>query len=503
MTMEDFSQIVRRRKWLLIGPAVLMSAATYMVSLEIPDRFESKTTVLVQEQRVPDSIVKSVVTEDSGARLSTMKERILSRTRLQPIVERFSLFSSSNLPIEDRIKKLQDAIEVKPTVAMEGTRASQLPGFTIGVKMHDARLAQQVCSEILNMFVEEDVQSGAQQALNIVDFVSKQLEEARQKMNAQDQKLADFKRRYLGALPDQEAANLNLLTGVNTQMEAVTQALEREEQNKALWESELLQQVAAWKASQRVTGTSPAAMDTELKKKQQELALLQDKFTDDFPNVKAKKAEIEDLKKKMADTEAANKLNPPKDDAAAAPSVIEPESIQRLRAEIKVSELTIQEKKKQQQKYHEDYNVYQGRVQISPMVEQEYAELTRDNLTAKADYDALLHKQNDSTMSVALQRQQQGEQFKPLDPPSLPNKPDFPNRPLFAAGGFVAGLALGAGLILLMEYRDKSIRTESDIELLLKLPTLAMVPVIDPSRSLASRVVFRGKGTNKTLPVSS
>jgi len=243
-------------------------------------------------------------------------------------------------------------------------------------------------------------------------------------------------------------------------------------------------------------------MDTELKKKQQELAVLQDKFTDDFPNVKAKKAEIEELKKKMAETEAANKLNPPKEDTASVASAMEPEAIQRLRAEIKISNLTIQEKKKQQQKYQEDYKVYQGRVQISPMVEQEYTALTRDNLAAKADYELLLHKQNDTAQAVELQRRQQGEQFKPVDPPSLPSKPEFPNRLLFAAGGFAGGLALGAGLILLLEFRDKSIRTESDVELLLKLPTLAMVPVIDPSRSVA-RVVFRGKGTTKTLPVSN
>jgi uncharacterized protein involved in exopolysaccharide biosynthesis len=282
--------------------------------------------------------------------------------------------------------------------------------------------------------------------------------------------------------------------------------LDREEQNKALWESELSQQLAIFRATRQTGTTSPVTIDTELKQKQDELAKLQEKFTDDWPDVKAKKQEIQELKKRMADAETAAKLNPPvkeKEDSGSAANVIEPENIQKLRSEIKVSDLAIQEKKRQQQKLQENYNLYQSRVQISPMVEQEYTELTRDNNSAKADYDLLLHKRNDSGMSVALQRRQEGGGFKPLDPASLPDKPAYPNRPLFAAAGFGGGMALGLALILLLEIRDKSFRTEGDIEALLKLPTLAMVPVLDSSSSLASRIVFRARGTDKALPAKT
>jgi polysaccharide chain length determinant protein (PEP-CTERM system associated) len=506
MVTEDYTGILRRRKWLLIIPAVVLSVAAYVVSLRIPNRYESVTSVLIEEQQVSDSIVKPIVNGDSSQKLTTMKERILSRTRLQPIVERFGLFSDKGLPLEDRINMLHDAIKVTPTAAMEGTRANQLPGFSIQVTLNDPKLAQQVCSEILNMFEEEDIQSGAEVDTHIMDFLNKQVEEAQQKMNAQDEKLADFKRRNLGSLPDQETANLNLLTSTNTQMEAVTQSLDREEQNKALWESELSQQLATWKAARQTGTTNPATIDTELKQKQDDLAKLQEKFTDDWPDVKAKKQEIQELKKSMADAEAAAKLNPPvkeKEDSASAANVIEPENIQKLRSEIKVSDLAIQEKKRQQQELQQHYNLYQSRVQISPMVEQEFTELTRDNNTAKTDYDLLLHKRNDSGMSVALQRRQEGGGFKPLDPASLPDKPAYPNRPLFAAGGFGAGLAFGLAIILLLEIRDKSFRTESDIEALLKLPTLAMVPVLDSSNSIASRIIFRARGTNKALPAKT
>jgi protein tyrosine kinase modulator len=506
MTVEDYTGILRRRKWLLIIPAVLLSGAAYLVSLRIPNRYESVTSVLIEEQRVSDSIVKPIVTGDSSQKLTTMKERILSRTRLQPIVERFGLFSDKGLPLEDRITKLHDAIKVTPTAAMEGTRASQLPGFSILVTLNDPKLAQQVCSEILSMFVDEDIQSGAQENTNIMDFLNKQVEEAQQRMNAQDAKLADFKRHNLGSLPDQETANLNLLTATSTQMDAVTQSLDREEQNKAMFESQLSQQLAAWRATKQTGAASPVTIDTELKQKQDELTKLQEKFTDDWPDVKAKKEEIKELRKRMADAEAANKLNPPvreKEDTSSTASVIEPEAIQKLRAEISVSNLAIQEKKATQQKLEDQYKVYQSRVQISPMVEQEYSELTRDNISAKADYDLLIHKRDDSGMSVALQRRQEGGGFKPLDPASLPDRPAYPNRPLFAAGGFGAGLALGFAMILLLEMRDKSFRTESDVEALLKLPILAMVPVLDSSSSFASRVVFRARGIDKSLPAKS
>jgi polysaccharide chain length determinant protein (PEP-CTERM system associated) len=506
MGMEDYAEILSRRKWLLVIPAVLLSVAAYLVSMKIPNRYESTTSVLIEEQRVSDSIVKPILTGDSSQKLTTMKEQILSRTRLQPIVERFNLFNDNGLALEDRITKLHDAIKVTPTAAMEGTRANQLPGFSIQVTLNDPRLAQQVCSEILNMFLAEDLQSGAQENTNVMDFLNKQVEEAQQRMNAQDAKLADFKRHNLGSLPDQETANLNLLTATSTQMDAVTQSLDREEQNKAMFESQLSQQLAAWRATKQTGAASPVTIDTELKQKQDELAKLQEKFTDDWPDVKAKKQEIQELKKRMADAELASKLNPPvkeKEDSASTASVIEPDAIQKLRAEISVSNLAIQEKKNTQEKLQELYKTYQGRVQISPMVEQEYSELTRDNISAKADYDSLIHKRDDSGMSVALQRRQEGGGFKPLDPASLPDKPAFPNRMLFAAGGFGGGLALGLALTLLLEMRDKSFRTESDIEALLKLPTLAMVPVLDASSSIASRIVFRARGADKSLPAKT
>jgi polysaccharide chain length determinant protein (PEP-CTERM system associated) len=508
MTMEDYTGILRRRVWLIVVPALVLCGAAYVVSLKLTKKYESKTTVLVDPQRVPSELVKSLETGDPAEKLNSMKELIMSNSRLQPIVERFGLFNDQDLSTEGRVAQLQKVISVAPVEPMQGTRASTLPGFRISVVLSDPRLAQQVCAEITSMFVEEDLKGRERGAVNATNFMGEQVEAARARMNEQDQKLAQFKEQYLGALPDQEAANLNLLTGVNTQIDTVNQSIAREESSKGLWEAELAAQLAAFKASraQGVSGTaSPATLDMELKHKEDELAALQDKYADNFPNVVAKRQEIEDLKKRIAAATAAAAVAPPepktKPDPTANAFIVEPEGIRQLRARIDGSNLTIQDLERRLTGLNAQYKLYQSRVQSSPVVEQKYSELTRDTGQAQEDYKQLLHKRDEAEMSVALQRRQQGEQFKLVDPASYPDHPTFPNPLLFAGGGLSAGLGLGLALSLLLELRDKSLRTESDVESLLKIPILAMVPVMEKRSGAASRVVFRAGGDVPSLPV--
>ena len=117
-------------------------------------------------------------------------------------------------------------------------------------------------------------------------------------------------------------------------------------------------------------------------------------------------------------------------------------------------------------------------MQLSPLIEQQYKDLTRDYQTALDFYKDLLGKKKQSEMSSNLEIRQQSEQFRVLDAPDLPQRPSYPNRQLYAAGGMGGGLVLGLGIALLLEMRDKSLRTDRDVEFFLKLPALAMVPTV-------------------------
>jgi polysaccharide chain length determinant protein (PEP-CTERM system associated) len=491
MGLQDYVAILRRRWWIVTSLAVAGAVLGFGIALVIPKKYTSQTVVLVEQPRVPESVVKSVISEDLNHRLASMQEQILSRTRLEPIIDRFGLFAVDvrRVPKGDLIDRLRKAISVTPIAAMQGTEDRRLPGFSVSVALDNPLLAQQVCSEITSMFMQQNLQRREQQAVDTTDFLTQQLEESRAKLDAQDARLAVFKTRYLGALPDEEQTNLSLLSGLNTQLEAATQALSRAQQDKAFAESLLAQQEAAKKSSQ--SGQNPQTLEEQLAVTQQQLLTLQSRYTAKHPDVIKMKKDIEQLKEQIA---AAN--DPANNETKSNSQLsVEPAQIQQLRAQLHQNDVTIQGLTKRQEQLEEQIHVTQGRVQSSPLVEQQYKELTRNYQVALESYNDLLKKRDQSAMSSDLERRQQSEQFRVLDPPDMPSRPSFPDWRLFTAGGFGAGLLFGMGLGFAFETNDKTLRTEREIEIFLKEPTLAVIPVIGDFRENNRRPKRKGGST--------
>jgi protein tyrosine kinase modulator len=499
LSFDDYLDIFRRRWWIVLIPTVLLCAGVYGVSLYLPDQYTSRTLVLVEQQKVPESYVKSVVTEDIGERLGTMQEQILSRTRLQPIIEKFGLFKNqkSKMTIEEQIDAMRKAISVTPIRSMVSTNSGDLPGFSITFTDSDPHLAQQVCAEITSMFIQENLRLREQNAVGTTDFMKDQLADAKRALDDQDAKLADFQRKFMGSLPGNEQTDMNVVAGLSSQLDAVTSQLNRAGQDKAYEESLLAQQLSTWKTSLNGGGPHVDTLEQQLSNLEQNLVSLQAQYTDDYPDVVKAKADIAALKKQIAAKAAATK--PDAAQATVAANLPEPPSIQQLRFQIHQNELLIQEKSREQTRIKQQLGAYQSRLSMSPAVEEEYKKITRDSQTAQQFYDGLLAKKNESEMATDLERRQQGEQFQVMDPADLPQKPSFPNRPAFAGGGLAGGLALGVGIILLLEMRDKSLRTENDVEQFLGLPTLAMVPVVGEKQEEKKRKKPTGKGKKAGL----
>jgi polysaccharide chain length determinant protein (PEP-CTERM system associated) len=494
ITARDAIAILRRRFLLIFLFAAFGGAVGYTGSRVLPKRYTSKTLVLVQQ---PETVsVASPLTDNSNQRLAAMQQQILSTSHLEPVIRDLNLYEKDidRVPMGDLVERLRQAITVSPVAPMAETRAQNLPGFTISVMFSNPNLAQQICAKITSMFLSENQEISQSAVKENTDFLSKEVQEAKAKLDEQDAKLAEFQRKYLGSLPEQGQMNLNMLTGLTSQLEAATQALNRAQQDKSFSESVLAQQMASWQASQ--AGQNPETFEQQLATMQAQLLALQSKYTADHPDVIKAKNDIATLTQKISEAEQQRK-NAPVEKSPKSSS--EPTQVLQLRAQIHQYDQVIKERTQQQEDIQKQINLYQSRVQASPAVEQEYKLLTRDHQVVLDSYNEMVKKRDQSEVGQRLVESQKDEHFLILDPANLPDSPAFPKLPLFAGGGLGGGLALGIALTLFLEFQDTSLRSERDVEVVLRLPVLAMIPVIteNPGKARARSSILGSYGAKQ------
>jgi len=472
LNVDDYLRILRRRGWMIAAPAILLALMGLGLTFVVSPQYVSQTLIMVEQQKVPDDYVRPVVVEDITARLATMKEQILSRSRLQPIIERFNLYGTKNMSMDDRIEVTRKDIDIK-AIHSEMARTGGLPGFFISFKSSDARTAQMVCGEIASLFVSANLSARAQSVEGTTAFLKGQLADAKRSLDEQDSKLATFQSKYMGRLPGEEAPNMNMLTSLNTQLDASTQALGRMEQDKSYIESMIASQQAATPVSGEHGAAAPGAQQTELQNLQTEESDLTRRYTDDYPDVVAIRRKIKNLRAQMAEAPAAATSTP--STVSTAPNRNDSQGVQQLRAQLRSLDQGIQSKRHEQATIAGQVRMYQDRISASPMVQEEYKNITRDYQTAQGFYDDLQKKMNQSKMATDLEHRQQGEQFSVMDQPNLPDSPTFPKRGVFVGAGLMAGLALGTILVAWREYRDTAMRSERDVWAFTKLPTLGVI----------------------------
>jgi polysaccharide chain length determinant protein (PEP-CTERM system associated) len=476
--IDDYLAMLRRRVMVILIPTLLAPIVGFLVSFAFAPKYTSQSLIMVEEQKVPDDYVKAVVTQDIMQRIANMKQQVLSHNQLQPMVERLGLVKKGK-GVEDLIDEIQQNADVQPILADTATKkkkpgqTNDVSGISVSFTADNPRDAQLVCAELTSMLLTENLKAREQVAQSTTDFLSRQLEESKKNLDDLDGKMATFKRQYMGQLPGDEDNNLKLLMGLNSQLDANTQSLNRAQQDKAYTESLLAQQVAAWKSS--ATSTNPQTLEQQMAALQSQLITLQARYTDDHPDVIKTKNDIAELKKKLDQLNSASAEATTTDDKS---NVAEPPEIRQLRMQIHQYNDAIAQASRDQKRLQDQIHLYQGRVALSPGVEEQYKGLTRDYDTAQKLYNDLLSKKSQSEMATDMERRQQGEQMRLIGPADLPGAPSFPNRLMFAGGGLGAGLLIGLGLALWLEMRDKSIRTEQDVLAILELPTLVCVPWI-------------------------
>ncbi len=478
-TIDDVTRIVWRGKWIILAPAIVTSvlAATYLRF--VPDTFRAETTILVVAQRIPGDIVRSTVTSNVQDRLRSISQQILSRTRLEPIVLDLDLYPERRLnePMEDTIAYMRSQVDVK---------VARGDAFSVGFYSESPVLAQQVAERLASLFIDENLRDRAVQAEGTSQFLESELNESRQKLIEHEKRLEAYRLRHAGELPTQAASNFQAVQTLQMEAQGLNDSIERDRDRRLVLERALADLSATGTTDTVATATRPDAAPAdagaqgpaaaELATARETLRALKTRLTPEHPDVQRGERIVVELERK-AKTEQEAMAAAAGSRGPAPPVISAGERRARdLRAELTTVTTAIKTKETRLAQVQDNLAGYRSRLDAVPVRESEMTELMRDYDTLQTGYKSLLARRQEAQIASNVERRQIGEQFRVLDPARRPERPYSPNRPLVQAIGTLAGFAIGIGIILLTEVRDRTLHKESDVLEALNLPVLATVP---------------------------
>lgn len=497
-TPEDFVKVAWAHKWLIVIPALLAFAGAFVYSRSLPNRYRSEARVLIVPQQVPKNFVQPTVTARLDERLQSISQQILSRTRLEQLIDEFDLYPAQRktMPMEDVVAEMRRDVGVE----IPRTRSTSIdPGyFNVRYDSPNPRTAMRVAERLAAFFITENLQDREVLATQTSAFLRTQLDDARRRLIEHEQKLEVYRRRYGPELPTQVQSNLQMMQATQTELQRLVDTASRD-QDRLVMLNRLLEEAAALQtaaASLREDETVPPAGDgavfQKLEAARAALKNLELRLKPEHPDFVRAQRMVRELER-QAEAEA---LEVPLTAASPGGLPLTPaeaaaqKRLAEIQAEQEMIERRVGTNRVEQDRLQAVLATYRERLEAVPTRESELIELMRDYGTLQETYTSLLSKTQDSDIASNLERRQIGQQFRVIDAARLPERPISPNRSRINLLGLLAGLALGIGLAALLEYRDTTFKTDGDIVSTLALPVLAVVPVMltTDERRRASRV---------------
>ena len=485
LDIERWLGVVKRRHLHFLIPVFVGWVAVWAASWILPPRYQSSTSILVEEPTMPKDYVKPNISDDLQERMQSITQQILSRTNLLHIINEFHLYSRPHAEPsdDDKVTSMRKDIDIE----LVRDARNQITAFNVSYTSRSPLLAQQVTGELTNLFINQNLLVRQQQSEGTTQFLEEQLDSARKDLAAQEDRIRQFKAEHVGEMPGQLASNLQILQGLQSQLQTEQDSLNAARQQRVYLQS-LADQYRTLQGPVKSSDGTPVglpAIDQQLQKLRAQLSDLSSRYTDRHPDVRKVKEEIATTEKLRNQLLAGlrNKpanavgdgsdgsMNPATDSTQAA--ILAP-----VESQLRSNQLEISNREHSIATLSAKIDGYQSRLNQEPIREQQLADLTRGYDQSKANYDDLLKKKNESSMATSMELLQQGERFRVIDPPSLPEKPEFPNRLKFCGIGLGFGLALGALVAGAFEMLDDRLYTSKEIRKLLPADVIGEIPSI-------------------------
>lgn len=467
--LADYLEILRRRIWFIVVPFVVVLLGISVYCLFAPREYKASTLVLVTPQRVPEAFVPTTVTARIEERLQTIAQEVMSRTRLEQIINEMRLYQKErkSMSAEEVVELMQKNIKLELP-----TKKEEKGYFTINYTGEDPQVVTSVANRLASLFIEENLKVREQQAMGTTEFLSTELTSVKANLDAQEAQISQYKKRYMGELPEQRDTNLKIYEQLQVQAQRAGESL-RAAQDRKLFLQKQLSDMESGAAAVSLPGKDGRTADgkaaegagsyeSQKESLTRQLQDLRTKYTETHPDVIATKKKLADLEKNR-DTY----------------SIARDPRYREAKSQLAATELEIKRLRGESEQIAKQINSYRARIEMVPMREQDMASLMREYHNTKETYERLLKKSQDAQQAENLERRQKGEQFKIIDPARVPEKPSSPNIPRLYLVGLVLGVAAGFATAFLMEQSDRTFHEATDLEQTFGLKVLANIPRIE------------------------
>jgi polysaccharide chain length determinant protein (PEP-CTERM system associated) len=477
--ITKYIQIALKRKYWIIIPFLLTLLGGLTYWLSAPRIYQAETLILVQPQKVPEDFVRSIVSASIDDRLRTINQQVTSRTNLESLIEEYHLFADRGpLFLEQKVEVFRKRIDIDIS-HRDVRRGSEANAFTIIFRYEDPKKAKNVANALASSFITENLKIREAQAMGTSGFFADELESYRKKLEAKEEDLKKYRERYMGAMPEHLDTNLRILERLQAQLEPLQTNLNDAENRRILYQKEI--QNAGKAGSMIMSSETSNGTPQDLVSLRKSLESLEIKYTENHPDVIRLRDMIAKLEAEQPEPDMEGEFS----DIAPSLGMVDPALIRQLEA----VEAEIESSKAEIDKVKTQIKVYELRVEETPKREQEVLTLTRDYENLKEYYNSLLNRKLEAEIAVSMERKQQGEQFRVIDPAKEPTMPISPDTKKIFLMTLAMGLGLGFGLVYLVEMMDTSYRTPEELEEELQVPVLVSTPFLYTETQLRSRKI--------------
>jgi succinoglycan biosynthesis transport protein ExoP len=530
---EKFLSYWRRRRtlWAVSSGSALI---TVLVALFLPPTYQSMATILIEQQEIPQELVRSVITSFADQRVQVISQRVMTTQNLLSLIERYNLYPKvrQKEPREVLLKDMRDDIGMKLISAdvidpRSGRPQQATIAFSVSYQNRSPDLALKVANDLASLYLNENLSSRTQSAQQTSAFFGEESARESAHIAELDRNLAAFKKKHGDELPELEQLNVQTLERSRLELHDAEGRVDALDSQRVLLQAQLAQ-ISPNTPVYSDTGQRVFGAEDRLKALKAQLAAYKARYAPGHPDIVSTQREVDGLEKEVqSEDQTGERLRQLSDAKALLAAALEKYSpdhpdVVRLKRTVESLEKAVSEEAgvgtkriesnhadnpvyiqvkgqldavgvdresavKRRDELHAKVDDYEKRMAQSPEVEREYRTMARDLESAQLKYQEILSKQTEVQVSQNLESERKGEKFTMIEPPQPPEKPIRPNRILILAIGLVLSIGLGIGAVALQESFDASIRGPNDIRTLLKVPALASIPIIITAAERARR----------------